>query len=282
MNFATFSFNDIPAVPMSADQFRLYGQSTLGPAWRWQKARRCAAFPREPRRLVGDAAYWTVVDHVRSLPPQLRATLCGDCQLDVAAAEAVYRDPAMRLQVEARILSGVTPEITAARSGVTGKTVRDYCEIFFDVLDQLGAKDWLAAHVFDSESGSVNELHKVVCQSAYRGGPIVCEHWLERIPHLHEKCDLATVSGREIRRLQLALALHHLRRTNPNRLAEIAMRVGDLSKKQLPRFVSLSQALGQRTAQKLGELLGHADDDRQDVRIELVPHMRRQDKKASA
>lgn len=282
VDLAAFSINDISTGGISADEFRLYGSSVLGPAWRWRKAQRFVAFRREPRRLVCDTAYWTVVDHVRRLPSELRARLCGDCHLDVAAAETVYCDPAMRLQVEARLLSGMTPEMVASLCGVTGKTVRDYCEIFFDILDRRDAKDWLAAHVFDLEIGCVNELHMVVCQAAYQGGPTLCEHWLERLPHLNDDCDLATAHGREIKRLQLALGLHRLRRAKPNRLAEIAMRVGNLSQGQPPRFVSLSQALGQRTAQKLSELLGRDEDALQVVQIEFGSHMTQCDKKASA
>ncbi|TWT56526.1 hypothetical protein [Allorhodopirellula solitaria] len=257
------TLDDIRQKRMSAEEFRRYWRSTLGPSWRWIKAGRVAARRRVSGRVERGSVFWRCVDYIDGLPADMRDKLCGDGQLDISSAEAIYRDPVKRLEVDARLVAGLSPEEAAARCGLNAETVRDYCEIFFDVLDSLRATDWLAIHIFDPADEAIDNLYTTVCRESYQGGPAVCEYWLERVPHLDEPCDLTTIAGREMKRLHLTLLQDRLMRTTPDRLGEIAIRVGDLSSQLPPSFVNASDVIGRRAAQQLGLLLNRDDNGAQ-------------------
>ncbi|MCM2371902.1 hypothetical protein [Aporhodopirellula aestuarii] len=251
-----FSFPICRQDKMSAEDTRKYVRFAMGPVWRWQRARSVVTHGVVAANVDYGSEFWQVVDYRRGAPFDARTHYRGDHLLDIAAAETIFHDPATRLNVEARLLARLPPDVVAVRSGLATQTVRDYCDVYFDVLDSLDAKAWLACHVFDRDGKPVSDLHNIVCRESYRCGPAVCERWLAGIPHLHEDCDLATSRGREIKRLQLLLMRHQLPETDANRLCEVALRIGDLSSRQPSHFDNLSHVLGKRTAQVLGRFLG--------------------------
>ncbi len=261
------SLHSQPDETTSAETLRHYGRLVSGPNWRWRKAQRAVSRGHVSAHTEYGSEFWQIVDHLGGLPDGTHGTRRGDRLLDVAAAESIFHDPVLRLRVEARILARLPLDVVAARSDVAPHNVRDYCDIFFDVLDCLDSKSWLACHVIDGGNKSVSNLHNVVCRDSCWGGSAVCEHWLARIPYLDEECDLTTSRGREIKRLQLALKLYQLEREDRNHLNEIAARLGGLLSRPSLTFVSLGHALGQRTAHQLGKFLPHEEDALQTVQI---------------
>lgn len=268
-----YTLDEIRNTRMSAESFRLSGLHALGPAWRWRKAEETAVRRHLPSCIDRDPCLLQIVGHFTELPAELRETLCDKDRLDIAAAEAIFWDPTKRLHTEARLLARMSPDEVSARTGETPQGIHDYCEVFFDVGDGLAAKDWLAVHVFDPAAEFSSELLAVVRQEAYQGGPEVCEHWLERLAYLEDECDLATTVGREVRRLQLILQQRRMLRDDAARLSELALKNGDLASCRNVRFASASDAIGQRTAQQLGELLSRDDDAPGVVQIQQDSHL---------
>ncbi|TWT51392.1 hypothetical protein Pla22_41700 [Rubripirellula amarantea] len=240
---------------MSTDDLRMHHRFKLGPAWRWLIAKSAAARGDVQTYVRYGPEFWQVFDHLRGAPFVSRTQDRVDHLLDVQATERIFCDPMMRLQVEARLLARLPPDAVAAACGVATQIVLDYCDVFFDILDNLEAKTWLAVHIFDPKDRPVSDLHAFVCHASYRGGPMVCEYWLAAIPHLDEECDLSTARGREIKRMQLALMLRRIEREAPKRLFEVGKRTGYLSRRQARRFSSLSDLMGKRSAQVLGKFL---------------------------
>lgn len=257
---------------MSPDQLQSLQRSAFGPAWRWKRSQSVVK-----RGVAANIEYGSefgqVVDYLRGEFCQTRTGDKEDHLLDIAAALAVFYNPATRLQVEARLLARLPLDTVAARSGLATQTVRDYCDVFFDILDGLDARGWLVCHVFQQDGKPTGDLHNFVCRESYFGGPEVCEHWLAGLPHLDEDCDLTTSRGREIKRLQLALMSHQQEQQDSHRLYEVGQRAGELSFRRPSQFETLSQVFGKRTAQLLGRVLTMEDDAPSSVQPLSDTHM---------
>lgn len=252
--------SDLDPKRISPGRFRDLNLFGSGPNWRWKKARWIASRGRISSRVECDPIFWQLVNHFSELPRETQVALCGDRRLRVASAETIFRDPVMRLRVEARLLAMQPPSEVAARLGLEAQDIQDYCDIFFDVLDSLNASSWLAAHVFDAESEFEHELHAVVCKKAYQGGSAVCEHWLERLPFIGQACDLSTRRGREVKRLELALLQDQLQREDLTQIGMTATRIGASYSQERSGFLDASAAISCHIAHKLGELLPVGED----------------------
>ncbi|TWU51146.1 hypothetical protein Poly59_27360 [Rubripirellula reticaptiva] len=273
-DFESLLMDGLERERMPAEESRKVFRFSLGPAWRWEKAQLVALRRRISKRVECDSTFWQLVNHFYELPKEMHESLCGGLQLDTAAAEAIFVDPIARLNVEARILARQSPEEVAARTGCAAQTVRDYCSIFFDVLENLGASSWLAVHVFHPEGEFANDLHSVVLRDAYQGGSAVCEHWLERLPVLGQECDLTTEFGREVKRLELHVRRSQLQRQAPLELGKAAVRIGNLSPHERVGFIDASEVVERHIAQSLGDILSSDENAQQVMQIDRHSHKR--------
>ncbi|WP_146458613.1 hypothetical protein [Rubripirellula tenax] len=124
---------------------------------------------------------------------------------DFTGAVEIHENAELRLQVEARLLSKQPTERIAALSNVSSHAVETYIQLFFDVIGKMNARSWIASHVFDGHNGEPVSLTSVILQNSYRGGPIVCEHYLVhyRFVGVGIHHDMSTEVGRQ--RVQLEL-----------------------------------------------------------------------------
>ena len=123
----------------------------------------------------------------------------------------IYNDRFRRLKLEARILAYRDPALAAELCDLQPGTVRDYCLIFFDVVDRLNAPRAIDGKVIHQKQHAADYVRKELYRQAYFGGPAVAEHWLEHLPFLAclAEHDLTTPEGIERERLELILAASH-------------------------------------------------------------------------
>lgn len=111
----------------------------------------------------------------------------------------IEKDADFQFIMEARLLSGQTPEAIAFESCVLPETVEWYEKVFFNVKDSLGHHDWILKHVLlpslvrnhepddDDNADGLNYSSPPVVKPhmdstlkffSYFGGPIICEFML--------------------------------------------------------------------------------------------------------
>jgi hypothetical protein len=121
--------------------------------WRWGLASRLAATGARTRRRWVDGWVRRAARYLRRLGPDGRPTRGGRREADpaVAAAAALRSggDPALLLEVEARLLAGQGYDEVAARCGLDAGVVEAYEKIFLDVVDRRRSVDHLLFRAVD-------------------------------------------------------------------------------------------------------------------------------------
>jgi hypothetical protein len=234
------------------------------------------------RWVKGDPICCQLVDHLSRSPVEDRETSGHDERIDTSTVERIFRDPNLRLSVEARLLATRSPEEVAAQVGLTPAQTRAYCDSCFDVLDSFAAKDWLRIHIFEADDDSSADLHSLICREAYRGGPGVCAHWLERLSCMEQECDLTTKRGREVKRLQLTLMQYQLRRRDWSPLSLAAIRTLIASPLDHIEIKTASEVVGRHIDNQLGKLLTRGENAHPTGQIDEGSHNTETLKKCSA
>ncbi len=181
------------------------GLQVDGPNWRWQRAMRIVGTGRAYNAGRLGPVIWQVVHHHRPIRQGRRLPLLRNSMVDVAGAKAIYGDPELRMKTEAWLLSGLSHHGVAKRLRIKAELVRDYRDIFFDVQDHLRATGWIMEHVVTNKTQPPDFLRRALYLAAYRGGPVVCEHWLDHLGSLGQEHDLETSQGRAAERLDLCV-----------------------------------------------------------------------------
>ena len=135
------------------------------PDWRWERASWLIARGQTQGLRTEDQFVRTVrryqIDRKAATTERPLARLAARCP-GLYYAQEILQDPnqAVRWAVEARLLAGQSLDAIAARSGLSVATVYWYECAFFNVLDRLGARDYIATVVIgeDAQRG-INSRH---------------------------------------------------------------------------------------------------------------------------
>jgi hypothetical protein len=211
------------------DTVRMVGLSTHGPAWRWKLAQKLNDIRTALQTTDYGPEIWQAVRFLVHSPDVLPNRLLEGTDVAVAEAYAIYCDRRLRLQTESRILTGVGIEQVASVSGFEPRVIRDYCSLFFDVVDKLSARSWIATNVIESHHEPVCYVQRMLYRSAYLGGWQVCEHLLSRYDRLGESHDLSTADGRELTQLELLHQAERVCSEYPDRILDIGNKLGNLA-----------------------------------------------------
>jgi hypothetical protein len=101
-------------------------------------------------------------------------------RMPAVAGAVALRDgePRLRAAVEARLLAGLPIGVVAARSGLDPGIVERYENLFFNVVDRLGARGWLTHRAIGIHPGSgptAGDYCSLWRFFAVSGGPVVLE-----------------------------------------------------------------------------------------------------------
>ena len=127
------------------EMVRVAGLARHGPAWRWKLAENMNDSRRARRTTDYGTEIWHAVRFQAESVDVVPNRLLDGRDVAVAEAFAIYCNRARRLQTESRILTGVGIEQVAYVSGIEPSVVEDYCSLFFDVLDKLRSRLWIAS-----------------------------------------------------------------------------------------------------------------------------------------
>lgn len=240
---------------------RLAGLARHGPAWRWKLAEIMNGRRRARRTTDYGTEVWHAVRFQAQSADVVPSRYLEGYDVAVAEAYAIYCDPAQRLQTEARILTGVGIEQVAHESGNEPRVIRDYCSLFFDVLDKLPARSWIAANVIESPHEMDCHVRRLLYRSAYFGGWHACEYCLARYKSLGQPHDLSTADGRELEQLELLLQAEHVAVNDPERVSEITIKLGDLTAPKAHAEKSVAELLAAQVNRCLQAVLPPAEHE---------------------
>jgi len=134
--------------------------------WRWQRATRIAAGELRANRKFDDEHVTRAVRLARAVTDETSATGTGQNVLANSDPTLFWAynlkntiAPAMRAEVEARVLAGDSDDEIRSRTGTTLGTLRTYEQLFFDVRDRLGCSAYVLHIVLGDElhRGSMSE-----------------------------------------------------------------------------------------------------------------------------
>jgi len=191
------------------------------PAWRWERAQHlveqgCTLSPRLDDALTCQAVCYLRAckrsrgDSQRARPPRAYP--------DVHAARLLHETTSSTaLEVQARLLARQTVEDIARRTAVPARVVRTYERFFFNVLDRLGATDWVVCQAIrrgDARRDLPSVAAMLLRGFAFFGGPALLDallpflrgdlSWMARPP------DLSTPEGRLAHSLRLVIEIERL------------------------------------------------------------------------
>lgn len=108
-------------------------RTSYGADWRWQRANRLVDGQRSIRPEREDPLVASICQALRAdVDPMPQALDSGWAAVFQAALE-VYRLPSSRLEIEALILSGMSPGEISKRVNLDSVTVRVFQQCFFDI-----------------------------------------------------------------------------------------------------------------------------------------------------
>ena len=150
--------------------------------WRWKLA--CMirdGFPR-PRRIGGDRWFHSTLRlRARMEPmegdPRVYRT-CRDRHLDIAHQIRFGADHRLRLELEARLLSGQHPAAVASHVGAEAGVVEAYGRAFYDVADHLDHPDYIMALAIGSSAYTgltADQVEVIVKLIAFNIGPLALD-----------------------------------------------------------------------------------------------------------
>jgi hypothetical protein len=146
--------------------------------WRWRLAAYLLARGRRGRRRWRSDPWLA-----RALRSQ-RAARAGarrrarDAEVQAALAFRCGGDPRLRLEVEARLLAGQSYGEVAGRCGLDPAVVEAYEKLFYDVVDQRQATDYVMAFAVDPDGtlrSGAPDAAALVRLFALFGGPLVLD-----------------------------------------------------------------------------------------------------------
>ncbi|MCR9209717.1 MAG: hypothetical protein NXI28_15905 [bacterium] len=200
--------NNPHSVEMTEEIIRNVGLHTHGPDWRWQRAENMIRSGRTSNSDLLGPTIWHIVHHARPLGSAFRSKYLTARDVDVSGAKTIHGNRMKRLEVESRLLAGMSFDEVASTMDLSAELVRDYGEIFFDVRPSLNASSWIMQQI---ETEDNDYLRRTLYRHAYLGGPEVCQYWLDRLGCLGEEHDLSTERGREVERLDQCIRLEQFR-----------------------------------------------------------------------
>ena len=177
--------------------------------WRWRRAEELVLHELPLSRRHDDR--W-VARARRYLAARSRAA--GDRKevwKDVdAAAQIERRGGRRRLELQARILSGLSFAEISDRMGLDETVVRAYEALFFDVLERLDAEAWIALAVLEMPWRGPAPADQIMLTCAYHGGPALVDVWVDYLDRRNEAHDLGTEQGRLRARVAILEASYSL------------------------------------------------------------------------
>lgn len=189
------------------------------PLWRWERAQNLIADRRHWSSRRDDKWTHLAMAYLRAAqrcaPRRAVGWLAREFP-DVHAAHQLHdQGGRRRLEIEARLLAGQPFDDVAERSAVPTAIVQTYEALFFQVLDRLGARDWILLHAIGQ--GRADEMNASLLRKfAYFGGPLLLGAVLpylvgDRDP-MAGTLDLMTFEGRMVQSLRLVLLVESLPR----------------------------------------------------------------------
>ena len=194
----------------SESSFRQYCRFSLGPDWRWREAQRIVERRKISTKADHGHVIWQLIRHLSGGRFSCPDEKLGLTKVEIEQVVAIHQSPDRRMELEARILARMNPIEVGQAMKLEPSVVRDYCDVYFDVLDQLQASHWIYPYIIDLKSVENSCLRRFLYRYAYAGGAHVCEHFLKQIQYLGEDHDLTTFEGREREQTELVLKLEEL------------------------------------------------------------------------
>jgi hypothetical protein len=148
------------------------------PAWRWRLAAYLLGRGRRGRRRWRSDPWLARALRFRRAARAGARRRAKDAEVQAALAFRDEGDPRLRLEVEARLLAGQGYDAVAGRCGLDPAVVVAYEKLFYDVVDQRHATDYLMAFAVDPggtlRSGDP-DTSALVRLFALFGGPLVLD-----------------------------------------------------------------------------------------------------------
>ena len=147
--------------------------------WRWQLATRLVASRGRMRRKWIDGWVRRTMRFVRACTRRDASGKASRARPDPAIARACELRagaPRLRFEVEARLLAGENYQVIADRCGLASDTVEGYEQMFYAVVDRLGARDhvvFMALPGLHADGGP--DVETVVKALGYNYGPLVLD-----------------------------------------------------------------------------------------------------------
>jgi hypothetical protein len=167
---------------VSAALLRYHPLSPFRPLdWRWGLGTRLAETGARTRRRWIDGWVRRASRHLRRLAPDGRPTSkrrrAADPAVASAAALRTGGDPALLLEVDARLLAGQSYDEAAARCGLGAAAVEAYERLFFAVTDCLESRDYLLFAAMPGLNGRPDgpDTASLLKALAYFRGPYVLD-----------------------------------------------------------------------------------------------------------
>ncbi|EMI52534.1 hypothetical protein [Rhodopirellula sallentina] len=199
-----------------------------GPAWRFQNACRIVQ-NGVPTAIEYDETVWLTVRHLSNnliCPPP---DSCGRRRIDFASLSKIYNDLMRRLEIESRLLARIPIDEVARIMGIDVVDVRDYCAVYFDVLESLDAIWWILDFVINPVDAPPDYLRSMVYRFSYKGGGQICEYLLDHVSQLEEECDVDSPVWRQRERIKLLILFEQCCDKDPQEILTTALRSGYFS-----------------------------------------------------
>jgi hypothetical protein len=166
--------------------FELLQRFQHGPEWRWKLAQRGAAGSVPGILLAADDLIKQATDYLGLLAEgHGGGFLAMRSHPQVHAAVGLWNDPLLQTRLKILALGGCPMAEIATRLGLDETTVTTATALFFDVIGQLQARDWVLCTAITKEERDGNTDLAAHLRMAYFGGPLVAQTIVdasERLP----------------------------------------------------------------------------------------------------
>jgi hypothetical protein len=150
--------------------------------WRWAKVRTLRDRPHLPLNLEEP-----LLEQASSFAHELeQGAVESHCtepkeRNDLRDAYAIFAgdQPGQRGILEAWLLTGLSDEDIAAKTGQPASVIQMYEKLFFDVRDRLSYRSFVSLHVLNLYPTPAADLASVLKFYAYNGGPVVLDYLVD-------------------------------------------------------------------------------------------------------